>query len=75
MNPLLNNLMMLMGMGQNPQQIMQNAIAQNPQLRQILLNMQGRGMSAKDMCMQLAQQQGIDLAPIAQYFQQQGIKL
>jgi hypothetical protein len=74
MNNYINNLNQLMMMGQNPQQIIQNAIAQNPQLQQVFSQL-GPNMSAKQMVMQIAQQRGINLNPIIAYMQQCGMKL
>jgi hypothetical protein len=74
MNNYINNLNQLMMMGQNPQQIIQNAIAQNPQLQQVFSQL-GPNMSAKQMVMQIAQQRGINLNPIIAYMQQRGMKL
>lgn len=74
-NPMMNNLMQLMNMGQNPQQIIQNAIARNPQLQQTFTQMQQNNMSPRDMCMQIAQQRGIDLTPMIQFMNQRGMKI
>lgn len=73
-NNYMNNLNQLLMMGQNPQQIIQNAIAQNPQLQQVFSQM-GSGVNAKTLVMQIAQQRGIDLNPMLQVFSQRGIKL
>lgn len=73
-NNYINNLNQLLMMGQNPQQIIQNAIAQNPQLQQVFSQM-GSGVNAKALVMQIAQQRGIDLNPMLQVFSQRGIKL
>ena len=75
MNNYINNLNQLMMMGQNPQQIIQNAIAQNPQLQQVFSQIGSNGMTAKSMVMQIAQQRGINLNPIIAYMQQRGMKL
>ena len=72
-NNYINNLNQLLMMGQNPQQIIQNAIAQNPQLQQVFSQM-GGGINAKALVMQIAQQRGIDLNPMLQVFSQRGIK-
>lgn len=75
-NNYMNNLMQLLNMGVNPQQIVQNAIASNPQLQQIFSQMNGKNLSTKDVVMQLAQKRGIDLNPMIQYIQQtKGIKM
>ena len=73
-NNYINNLNQLLMMGQNPQQIIQNAIAQNPQLQQVFSQM-GSGVNAKALVMQIAQQRGIDLNPMLQVFSQRGIKM
>ena len=74
-NPVMNNLMQLMSMGQTPQQIIQNVIARNPQLQQTFSQMQQNNMSPRDMCMQIAQQKGIDLTPMVQFMNQSGMKI
>ena len=74
-NNYMNNLNQLLAMGQNPQQIIQNAIARNPQLQQVFSQIGGNGMTAKAMVMQIAQQQGIDVNQMLQFIQQKGIKM
>lgn len=74
MNNYINNFNQLMMMGQNPQQIIQTVINQNPQLQQVF-NQLGPNMSAKNMVLQIAQQRGINLNPILAYIQQRGMKL
>lgn len=73
-NNYINNLNQLLMMGQNPQQIIQNAIAQNPQLQQVFSQM-GSGVNAKTLVMQIAQQRGIDLNSMISFMQQRGIKM
>lgn len=74
-NNYINNLNQLLAMGQNPQQIIQNAIARNPQLQQVFSQIGGNGITAKSMVMQIAQQQGIDINQMLQFLQQKGIKM
>lgn len=74
-NNYMNNLNQLLAMGNNPQQIIQNAIARNPQLQQVFSQIGGNGMTAKSMVMQIAQQQGIDVNQMLQFLQQKGIKM
>ena len=74
-NNYMNNLNQLLAMGQNPQQIIQNAIARNPQLQQVFSQIGGNGMTAKAMVIQIAQQQGIDVNQMLQFLQQKGIKM
>lgn len=74
-NNYINNLNMLMQMGQNPQQIVQNVISRNPQAQQIFSQLGNGRMSAKEMCIQIAQQRGIDLNSMVSYMQQRGFKI
>ena len=74
MNNYINNFNQLMSMGQNPQQIVQTALAQNPNLQQVFSQL-GPNMSAKQMVVQIAQQRGINLSPFINYIQQRGIKM
>ena len=73
-NNYINNLNQLLSMGNNPQQIVQNAIAQNPQLQQLFSQI-GSGVNAKTLVMQIALQRGIDLNPMLQFLSNKGIKL
>lgn len=74
-NNYINNLNQLLMLGQNPQQIIQNAIASNPQLQQAFSQINNRNMSTKDVVLQLAQKRGIDLNPMISLLQQRGIKM
>ena len=74
MNNSMNNLIQLLSMGQNPQQIIQNAIARNPQLQQVFSQIGSNGVTAKSLVMQIAQQRGIDINPMFQMLQQRGFK-
>ena len=73
-NNYINNLNQLLSMGNNPQQIVQNAIAQNPQLQQLFSQI-GGGVNAKTLVMQIAQQRGIDLNPMLQLLSNKGIRM
>ena len=73
-NNYMNNLNQLLSMGNNPQQIVQNAIAQNPQLQQLFSQI-GSGVNAKTFVMQVAQQRGIDINQMIQFLQSKGIKM
>lgn len=74
-NNYMNNLNMLMQMGQNPQQIVQNVIARNPQLQQVFSQIGSNGITAKSLVMQIAQQRGIDLNQMINFIQQRSIKM
>ena len=71
-NPYFNNINQLLSLGNNPQQIVQNAIARNPQLQQTFSQYNG---NLKGVVMQLAQQQGIDINQLINYIQNKGIKM
>lgn len=73
-NNYIGNLNQLLTMGNNPQQIIQNAIAINPQLQQVFSQM-GNGVNAKALVLQIAQQRGIDINSMLQVLSQRGIKL
>ena len=73
-NNYMNNLNQLLSMGNNPQQIVQNAIAQNPQLQQLFSQI-GGGVNAKTLVMQIAQQRGIDINQMIQFLQSKGIRM
>ena len=70
----MNNLNQLLSMDNNPQQIVQNAIAQNPQLQQLFSQI-GSGVNAKTLVMQIAQQRGIDINQMIQFLQSKGIRM
>ena len=73
-NNYINNLNQLLTMGNNPQQIIQNAIARNPQLQQVFSQI-GNGVNVKALCMQIAQQRGIDVNQMLQFLQNKGIRM
>lgn len=59
----------------NPQQVIQNMIAQNPQVQVLFNQMKQSGMSMRDFTLQYAKQNNINLQPILQQLNQCGIKL
>ena len=73
-NQYINNLNQLLSMGNNPQQIIQNAIASNPQLQQTFSQINGGG-NMKALVLQLAQQRGIDVNQMIQFLQNKGIRM
>lgn len=74
-NNYMNNLMQLLNMGVNPQQIVQNAIASNPQLQQVFSQFGNGRMSPREMVLQIASQRGIDINAMINVLQQKGIKM
>lgn len=75
MNNILNFVLQAMGGGVNPQQTVQQLIAQNPQAQILFNQMQQSGMSMKDFTLQFARQNNINLEPVLQQLNQRGIKL
>ncbi len=73
-NPLQMILQMMMG-GQNPQQIMQSVIQQNPQVQVLLNQAQQSGMTPQQYAMQYARQNNINIQPLINMFNQRGIRL
>lgn len=74
-NNYMNNLTQLLSMGKSPQQIIQNAIAQNPQLQQTFSQIGNNGISAKTLVLQIAQQRGIDINSMINYLNKNGIMM
>lgn len=72
-NQYINNLNQLLSMGNNPQQIIQNAIASNPQLQQVFS--QYGNTNTKALVLQIAQQRGIDVNQMIQFLQSKGIRM
>lgn len=74
-NNLYNVFSQIIGMGNNPQQIFQNMINNNPQLQVVLNQMQQSGLSPKEYALQFAKQNNININPIIEMFQNRGIRL
>jgi hypothetical protein len=73
-NPM-NMLMQMLSMGNNPQQIIQNMMAQNPEIRIAFNQMQQSGMTPQQYAMQYAKQNNINIQPLMNVMNQRGIKL
>lgn len=74
-NNIAQQVLSIISNGQNPQQIIQNMISQNPQAQVLLNQMQQSGMSMRDFTLQYAKQNNINLQPTLDLLQQRGIKL
>lgn len=74
MNNIINMITQIMMNGQNPNQIVQQMLQQNPQAQVLFNQMQQSGMSMKDFTMQYARQNNINLQPIISTLNQRGIK-
>ena len=73
-NPVQMILQMMMG-GQNPQQIMQSVVQQNPQIQVLLNQAQQSGMTPQQYAMQYANQNNINIQPLINMFAQRVIRL
>ena len=74
-NNVLNIFNQLISGGQNPQQIINNILMQNPQYQMIFNQIQSSGLSMKDYVLQYARQNQIDIQPMINLMQQKGYKL
>lgn len=74
-NNVLNIFNQLISGGQNPQQIINNILMQNPQYQMIFNQIQSSGLSMKDYVLQYAKQNQIDIQPMLNLMQQKGYKL
>lgn len=66
-------LSMLAG-GNNPQEIVNNMVRNNPQLNAVLNQARTSGMSMKDFTMQYARQNGINLQPMLDIMSRKGFR-
>ena len=71
-NNIINFILQSAG---NPQQVIQQMIAQNPNAQILMNQMRQSGMSMRDFTLQYARQNNINLQPILQQLNQHGIKL
>jgi hypothetical protein len=74
-NNLITSVLQLMSMGKDPSSLMMNMANQNPQLQSLINQKNQSNMSWKDITMQLARQNNIDITPLIQGLSQRGIKL
>lgn len=71
---IINNIMQVVMSNQNPNQIITQALQQNPQAQILFNQMQQSGMSIKDFTMQYARQNNININAILNSLSQRGIK-
>lgn len=74
-NAFIGALTQLIGMGNNPQQILNNVLMRNPNFQNVFNQVRSSGLSQKDFTLQYARQNGIDIQPILNTLSQMGIKL
>nr|DAR54925.1 MAG TPA: hypothetical protein [Caudoviricetes sp.] len=73
-NNIMNALMQMVMGGANPQQILQNMMNQNPQMRGMINQINQSGMTPQQYLNQYAKQNNINLDnnPLVQMLKQQG---
>lgn len=70
----MNSLMALINGVNNPKQMVEGMIKNNPQMNAVFQQVQQSGMSMKDFTMQYAKNNGIDIQPLLNMMSQKGIK-
>lgn len=70
----MNSLMTLINGANNPKQMVEGMIKNNPQMNAVFQQVQQSGMSMKDFTMQYAKNNGIDIQPLINMMSQKGIK-
>ena len=71
-NPM-GALMQILSMGRNPQEIVKNALSNNPQVNAILSQAKQSGLTMEQFARQYAKQNGIDIAPLVSALKQRGM--
>lgn len=75
MNNIVDLIMRIMTNGQNPNQVVEQLINNNPQARALFTQMKQNNMSIKDFTLQYAKQNNINIESILNTLSQRGIKL
>ena len=75
MNNIVDLIMRIMTNGQNPNQVVEQLISNNPQARALFNQMKQNNMSIKDFTLQYAKQNNINIETILNTLSQRGIKL
>lgn len=75
MNNIVDLIMRIMTNGQNPNQVVEQLISNNPQARALFTQMKQNNMSIKDFTLQYAKQNNINIETILNTLSQRGIKL
>lgn len=70
----MNSLMTLINGVNNPKQMVEGMIKNNPQMNAVFQQVQQSGLSMKDFTMQYAKNNGIDIQPLLNMMSQRGIK-
>lgn len=75
MNNIVDLIMRIMTNGQNPNQVVEQLINNNPQAQALFTQMKQNNMSVKDFTLQYAKQNNINIETILNTLSQRGIKL
>ena len=75
MNNIVDLIMRIMTNGQNPNQVIEQLISNNPQAKVLFTQMKQNNMSIKDFTLQYAKQNNINIETILNTLSQRGIKL
>lgn len=72
---IITSILQIMQTGNNPDVLLNNLAKQNPQVRALLNQKRQNNMSYQDLVVQLAKQNNINLTPILQGLNNNGIKM
>lgn len=72
---MLPMIMQMLSSGNNPNQLVQQLMQNNPQMNSIANQMRNSGMPPKDFLMQYAQQNGKNIQPLLDMLSKRGINL
>lgn len=72
---VIASILQIMQTGNNPDVLLNNLAKQNPQVRALLNQKRQNNMSYQDLVVQLAKQNNINLTPILQGLNNNGIKM
>lgn len=75
MNNIVDLIMRIMTNGQNPNQVVEQLINNNPQAQALFTQMKQNNMSIKDFTLQYAKQNNINIETILNTLSQRGVKL
>ena len=74
-NNIVDLIVRIMTNGQNPNQVIEQLISNNPQAQALFTQMKQNNMSIKDFTLQYVKQNNINIEPILHTLSQKGIKL
>ncbi len=72
---VIQTIIQILQSGNNPETLINSLANQNPQIRSLLNQKQQSNMSWKDLTLQLARQNNVNITPILQGLQHNGIKM